>query len=329
MGRSRQVGTGIRSQIAAKGASELAARQFGAVARGQLLALGFTGSQVARWHHSDRLHPLYPGVYALGREELGIEGKLMSGLLYAGPGAALGGISALWWLELLGRRPAPTRIDTPRRRATHPGLHLRRVGRVDRSLHRDLPVVPLPDALLASTGDLGHDSLRLVLARADFRNILDMRQIAAACRPGRTGSRALRAALAVHLPQLARCSNRFERDFVLLCERYGLPIPDPNVRIGRYRPDMLWPEARLIVELDGEDAHSSPAQRQADATRQAALEALGYLVVRFTWAEVQFRPDRVAASVRHLLTCRQDFPSISTQRSGESGREAEHFPGVI
>ena len=171
-----------------------------------------------------------------------------------------------------------------------------------RSLHRRVPVVPLPDALLAATRDLSHDSLRLVLARADFRKTLDLREVEAACGQGRSGSKALRAALAAHLPQLARCSNGFERDFVLLCERFRLPIPEPNVRVGRYRPDMLWEDLGLIVELDGEDAHSSVAPLQADAARQAALEAMGYTVVRFTWAEVRFRPEQVAARVRRLLS---------------------------
>ena len=74
-----------------------------------------------------------------------------------------------------------------------------------------------------------------------------------------------------HLPQLARCTNRFERYFVLLCERHGLPIPDPNERIGRYRPDMLWREARLIVELDGHDAHRRPpSSRPMPAARPSS-----------------------------------------------------------
>lgn len=104
-----------------------------------------------------------------------------------------------------------------------------------------------------------------------------------------------------HLPQLARCANGFERDFVLLCERFRLPLPEPNRRIGRYRPDMLWREAKLIVELDGEDAHSTPAQLEADAARQAVLERLGYTVIRLTWEEVSFRADAVACRLRAYL----------------------------
>ena len=65
---------------------------------------------------------------------------------------------------------------------------------------------------------------------------------------------------------------------------------------------MLWRNARLIVELDGREAHSTATQLAADAKRQAALERWGFRVLRFSWAQVNFEADRVAASVRrHLL----------------------------
>jgi hypothetical protein len=114
----------------------------------------------------------------------------------------------------------------------------------------------------------------------------------------------LRAALATHLPQLAACANGLERRYVLLCERGRLPLPEPNVRVGRYRPDMLWREAALIAELDGARAHSTPAQLASDARRQVELEALGFAVVRFSRPEVETRPDGVIARTRSELRAR-------------------------
>ncbi len=104
-----------------------------------------------------------------------------------------------------------------------------------------------------------------------------------------------------HLPQLARCRSPLEIDFVLLCERFRIEMPEPNPRIGRWRPDMLWRDHGLIVELDGKDAHSTPAQIAADERREAELRALGFTVVRYTWAEVHFEADAVAADLRRLL----------------------------
>lgn len=282
-------------------ARELATRQYGAIARRQLLAVGLTRSKIAHWLASERLHPRYPGVYALGRPDLSTEGQIAAGLLYAGAGAALAGPSALWWLELLTRRPPLIHIDAPGKHSPRDDLRIRHPREVARVWRQGLPVVALPQALLLAAGSLPHNSLRLVLARAEFKGLLDLHSLQAALGEGREGSSAVRAAMDAHLPQLARCSNGLERDFILLCERLSLPLPEPNPRIGRYRPDMLWREAKLIVELDGRAAHHTPAQLVADARRQGELKRLGYLVLRFTWDDVHQRPESVAAEVRAHL----------------------------
>jgi len=282
-------------------ASERAQRQFGPIARHQLLAVGFTARQVDSWLRRGRLYPHYPGVYAWGRPDLSVEGQHAAALLFAGRGSALTSLTALWWRGLLGRRPAQIHIDAPGRRRSQRGLLIRHPTNIARESHRGLPIVPLPWALLAASAFLTHDSLRLVLARADFEKILDLAALHATLGPGRAGSRALHRALASHLPELAACSNRFERDFVLFCELHAIPIPEPNARIGRYRPDMLWREQRLVVELDGKDAHSSAAQIAADSHRQAELERLGYRVLRFSWEQLQYEPEAVLAQIREEL----------------------------
>ncbi len=81
--------------------------------------------------------------------------------------------------------------------------------------------------------------------------------------------------MGAHLPQLAKCVNGREREFVLLCEARGIPIPEPNEPIGRFRPDMLWEDRRLIVELDGPRAHSTPAQLASDAKRAGMARVTG------------------------------------------------------
>ena len=64
---------------------------------------------------------------------------------------------------------------------------------------------------------------------------------------------------------------------------------------------MLWEDRRLIVELDGPRAHSTPAQLASDAKRQEWLESRGYTVIRFTHDDVRHRPDWVATRVRAAL----------------------------
>ena len=209
--------------------------------------------------------------------------------------------SNLWWQNLLPNRPDLIHIAAPRYVASVQDLRVRHPRVINRHIHDGLPVVDLARALLLATEGLDRNALRNVLARADFEGLLLLPSLQAACALGPRGSRKLRAAMDSHLPQLAHCVNDFERDFVLLCEEHGLPIPDPNVRMGRYVPDMLWRDRMLIVELDGKDAHTSPAQKHRDEVKQEWLEAQGHTVIRFRWGEVHFERSSVAARVRPHL----------------------------
>jgi hypothetical protein len=296
-----RIGQPLAAGSAVDRAGRLASRQFGTIARRQLLAMGNPSSRISNWLDTRRLHRVLLGVYAWGRADLSEAGLLAARLLYAGPGSALTGVGALWWLGLLQRRPSVVEIAAPGRTSSRPGLRIVHPANLRRSEVRGLPVASLPSVLLVAAPELGHSTLRLVLARAEFERLLDLRELQAAMAGGPRGSRRLRAALDAHLPQLAACANGRERDFVLLCERSGLPIPDPNTKIGRYRPDMLWPDRGLIVEIDGKRAHSTAAQLAADAQRQAHLESLGYRVVRFAAGRIVREPERIAAELRRLL----------------------------
>lgn len=55
---------------------------------------------------------------------------------------------------------------------------------------------------------------------------------------------------------------------------------------GRYRVDFILKDARLIIELDGHDYHSSKEQLQKDAIRQRYLKRSWYSVIRFTGSEI-------------------------------------------
>lgn len=279
----------------------LADRYFGALSRWMLRDQGHPPSRIDHWLASGRMFACYPGVYSWGRPDLPEKGRLAAGLLYAGPGPALGGLTSLWWRGLLEDRPRLIHIDAPGHASSRQDLVIRHPRRIERTPHRGLPVVDLAAALLTASADLDHNALRRVLAQAEFEEMLSLAALQAAIAGGPPGSRALRAAMSAHLPQLARCRNPFESDFVLLCERFGLEIPEPNVRKGRYIPDMTWERHKLIVELDGKRAHRTAAQKGRDAARQRWLEARGYTVIRFSWAEVQFAPEAVAARLRPYL----------------------------
>lgn len=65
--------------------------------------------------------------------------------------------------------------------------------------------------------------------------------------------------------------------------------------------DVLFESARVVVEIDGWRAHGSRAAFQQDRQRQNRLVALGYRVLRFTWADLVERPNEVIDQVRRLV----------------------------
>lgn len=76
---------------------------------------------------------------------------------------------------------------------------------------------------------------------------------------------------------------------------------DADGLIGR--ADVLFPEAMLVVEVDGMAYHGA-ARFQSDRTRQNRLVGAGYTVLRFTWQDLTERPHLVIDQIRTALTRR-------------------------
>lgn len=87
----------------------LADRQWGVVARRQLLAIGLGTDAIGRMLRSRRLRRLHHGVYAVGHRALRPEGYRLAAVLACGEGAVLSHSAAA---AHLGLRPsAATRFD--------------------------------------------------------------------------------------------------------------------------------------------------------------------------------------------------------------------------
>ncbi len=65
--------------------------------------------------------------------------------------------------------------------------------------------------------------------------------------------------------------------------------------------DLMWEDARLIVECDGPD-HLQPDKYAADRRRDRALQARGYRVLRFPNDEIVEDTERVCTEIESFLT---------------------------
>ena len=94
------------------------------------------------------------------------------------------------------------------------------------------------------------------------------------------------------------------RAFDLLAQHKGLPLtlspPELQVEIGGFRVDMLWPRARLVLEVDGLAKYDA-AEWRREKRREQALRALGYRVERVTWDDLHTRWPLVVERLRRLL----------------------------
>lgn len=79
----------------------------------------------------------------------------------------------------------------------------------------------------------------------------------------------------------------------------GVEISDADGVIGQV--DILFPRARLVVEIDGMRAHVSPEAFRKDRRKQNRLINAGYRILRFTWWDLTQRPDLVISQVREAL----------------------------
>jgi very-short-patch-repair endonuclease len=95
--------------------------------------------------------------------------------------------------------------------------------------------------------------------------------------------------------------SELESRFLALCCRHRIPQPLVNAPAGAFTVDFLWPDRRLIAELDGYRSHGGRAAFEADRTRDVELRLRGYEVVRFTWRQVAMHPRPVVAALRRLL----------------------------
>ena len=74
-----------------------------------------------------------------------------------------------------------------------------------------------------------------------------------------------------------------------------------NALVEGLECDAVWPERRLVVELDGRAFHDDPASFERDRARDRRLAVAGWRVIRVTWRQMR-DPAALTRDLRALLS---------------------------
>jgi very-short-patch-repair endonuclease len=166
-----------------------------------------------------------------------------------------------------------------------------------------LPTTTVTRTLVDLAAVLPERGVERALDRADALQLLDMSDLLGVLREGarRPGASRLRLVLGRHRIGTTLTDTDLEELVLALVRAAGLPEPVAQHPILTYSADLCWPEARLVVEADGDRWHRTRSARQHDRRRDVALANAGWTVLRFTDADIVLDPAYVVAAIRTAL----------------------------
>jgi very-short-patch-repair endonuclease len=98
-----------------------------------------------------------------------------------------------------------------------------------------------------------------------------------------------------------RARSDLEEDFFALVRLHHLPLPETNVKLGRWEVDFLWRPHRLVVEIDSFLYRRGSVAFHDDHARDLDLRQLGFTVLRYSERQLEEEPERIAADVAAAL----------------------------
>jgi len=286
----------------------IAGPQWGYITRAQLLAVGLSPSDIKYRVALGRLIPVHAGVYAVGHVNRMPLARACAAVLACGARAALshGSAGTLWGFNQYWDEPFEVTIAGSSRRRAGIEIHRSRVLlrrdvttqlgiRVTSPARTALDIAPgLTDKRLTRVVNDGlrgphlhHDDLADVLSR----------------NPTHPGTRRLRRF--VEIAAKTPTNSPLEDDFLAFARRYGLPQPVTDTYLFGYEIDVLYPEERVIVEVDSHEFHSDRDTFERDRKRDVVMLAADYVTVRITSERMHQQPEQEAHRMNAILHARR------------------------
>jgi very-short-patch-repair endonuclease len=233
----------------------------------------------------------------------------MAAVLAGGTEAVLSHRTAAMLWGLIHRSSGPIEVTRPTNARRRPQIVLHRspLPEDERTRVDGIPVTSVSRTIfdLAAVGSRPQVERALneveVLGLTDSLSIPDLLERY----PRRGGSAVLRDLLSGAQGAGGIAQSDLEERFAAFLDAHELPRPRLNADLavaGRFfSVDCLWPDQRLIVELDGRAVHGTARAFEADRERDRLLLVEGWRVMRITWRQLHDRQASIATDLRRVL----------------------------
>ncbi|CAA9215646.1 MAG: hypothetical protein AVDCRST_MAG52-209 [uncultured Blastococcus sp.] len=283
------------------------------------LTLATSTTSVTRWTSSGQLLHVHPGVVMLPSAVDDPHARARAATLWArGP---LSHCSALmlWGVAPLIDDPLHVTVSADRSPRRTTGVVVHRTTVPLSIAHIDgIPLTSLARSLV-DTWDLAHRArkgrLPGGLARRAVIESVRTRRVRVASLRSESAARGIFAGSAALGRLLDLVAGGCESELEIWGVKRVLPgpptLPRPvqqhAVRLGSgrwIRLDAAYPDALVAVELDGAAFHGSREARERDLRRDSALAALGWAVLRFSYARLMAEPEGCRREIETVVRAR-------------------------
>lgn len=314
----------IRPKFDVDALQALARQSRGVVRVATLRGIGMPSSAIA--HRTRPLgpwHRLLPGVVLTTSGTVTWLQWVTAAMLYAGPEAVVSGMAAL---RLEGVRGLPNSEDriqvvipTRYRRVSTAGITIERTQRMpEHAVRARIRCAPVARAVIdAARAQDDLDAVRQIISAAVQQGRCSPPELFAELASGnQRGSRIPRFVLGEVIEGVRSVAEAKVRRVL---QAAGVPEPLWNHDVfdasGRWlgRPDAIWIELGVVLEIDSLAFHLSPADYRRTRERQRRLTKAGLLVLPVTPSAVRDDPARLLAEVRETLAAarKRAVPTIS------------------
>lgn len=292
---------------------ELALQNGGSVTSAEVQALGGSREWLARRTREGWLERSGPNTYLLPGAESSWKATLAAAC------HRLGGVVSHESAAQLHQMPRLRRglliVSVPVRRSNrYPGVDVRQ--KTDLSPEQITNVQGLPVATPARTiidmaAHLGARRLSKLVDSSVAQGLTSYEAVLALlehlARRGKPGIRRLRAVMADRGGGAVPEVSALEERLIELIDRAGLPPASrefnaPWLAPSDGRVDLAYEERHLVIEADSRRWHMLADAFLTDRERDNRAQLAGWRVLRFTWWDIEERPEYVVSMIREALS---------------------------